>query len=468
MKVAVIGAGVTGLATAYELARRGVDVEVFEARDREGGLAGTFRRDGFSFDYGPHEYCTSHPELIELLHEVCGEDLLVVDKRTAQYLGRRLIPYPFEVSALASVRPLLALKVLGEILGGRIRRLFRRDVDRSFADWTRARFGRTLYETYFGPYTEKVWGVDPERLDAQTAAERISVASLRELVFKTLAPRTARRRRTHDEFPREFFYFRGGTGALQRHLKNGVERHGGRLHFGRRLQGIERTADRVTGLLFEDGTGVNGFSHVVMTIPLSMTVRMALEERAPAILQRHPVHYRGMVFVFVRAARGPITDRHWIYFPERSIPFQRLTEFLHFGADMCPEGTTGVTLEVSATQGDGTWRQSDDQIAAGCLSALAELGFLESKDVLGYDVVRTAYAYPLQLQGYRDSRRALIEALGSLTNLVTLGRQGLFRYCNQDECMEMALDVVPRIVAGETCIRYRGESAWIGAGVPSP
>ena len=54
--VAVIGGGLAGLTAALQLARAGRSVTVFERRSRLGGLAVTDRRDGFSFNQGPHAF----------------------------------------------------------------------------------------------------------------------------------------------------------------------------------------------------------------------------------------------------------------------------------------------------------------------------------------------------------------------------------------------------------------------------
>jgi phytoene desaturase len=62
-KIAVIGAGFSGLASSAVLAQRGFDVTVIEAHDKPGGRARSFSKDGFSFDMGPSWYWM--PEIME-------------------------------------------------------------------------------------------------------------------------------------------------------------------------------------------------------------------------------------------------------------------------------------------------------------------------------------------------------------------------------------------------------------------
>jgi phytoene desaturase len=55
-KIAVIGSGFSGLATAALLAQQGHKVCIYEKNDQAGGRARVWEKDGFRFDMGPSWY----------------------------------------------------------------------------------------------------------------------------------------------------------------------------------------------------------------------------------------------------------------------------------------------------------------------------------------------------------------------------------------------------------------------------
>jgi protoporphyrinogen oxidase len=66
---------------------------------------------------------------------------------------------------------------------------------RDFASWIESRFGRTLHRTFFAGYTQKLWGIPPERLSADWAEQRISLIDIRDVARRLLpgagsSPRT--------------------------------------------------------------------------------------------------------------------------------------------------------------------------------------------------------------------------------------------------------------------------------------
>ena len=92
--VAVAGAGLAGLAAAWELSRAGATVVVLDAVRRPGGVVVTERRDGFVVEGGPDGFLAAEPDIQDLAREV-GIGARLVDQLnsgSSLWTGRRLEP----------------------------------------------------------------------------------------------------------------------------------------------------------------------------------------------------------------------------------------------------------------------------------------------------------------------------------------------------------------------------------------
>lgn len=81
-RVVVVGAGITGLATAFEVVEAAtamkvdVDVVVLEARARPGGNIRTERTDGYTIENGPNGFLDNAPGTLDLVRRIGLEDQL--------------------------------------------------------------------------------------------------------------------------------------------------------------------------------------------------------------------------------------------------------------------------------------------------------------------------------------------------------------------------------------------------------
>lgn len=462
-RVAIIGSGVTGLTCAFALAKKGFKVTVFEKSEHSGGLGATFRSNGFAFDHGPHEFCTTNPELVKLLKEVLGEDFLVCHKKSAQHFRNALVEYPLSpLDFIRRVSPALVLRVTIEVIWNRCKNLFYDSSDYTFRRWVASRFGPTLYRIYFEPYTRKVWGVDPDALDPSTASNRISFNSIFDLAIKTfqyLVLRMDDYSNIHSPLKSSFYYSRGGIGTLIDRLEKDCRKQGVQFRFGHSLEQIDLEGRRATRLHFTDTSAVDEFSYVVSTIPLTQLLSTLGQP-----IHMLPIRFRAMIFVFLEVPRRPVTPYSWIYYPEIDICFQRITEFSNFESSMAPKGASGLCLEISCFVDDAMWKSADSKIVKQAREDLEQVGVLDGEIDCQAHVVRVPFVYPIQVTGYQRIVCEALKPVRELSNLVSTGRQGLYKYCNMNECMEMAIDVAAQIEAGVGSFTYSLESRWKGAG----
>jgi protoporphyrinogen oxidase len=156
--VVAVGAGPAGLTAAYELAKRGVHCEVFEADDVIGGISQTVQRDGWRFDIGGHRFFTKVKPVEEFWDEILTEDDFLLRPRMSRiFYNGKFFDYPLKASnALKNLGVLESLKCVASYGWARVRPP--KD-QTTFEGWTAARFGWRLYRIFFKTYTEKVWGV---------------------------------------------------------------------------------------------------------------------------------------------------------------------------------------------------------------------------------------------------------------------------------------------------------------------
>ncbi len=461
-KVTIIGAGLTGLTLASILANKGHSVTILEKEATVGGLARTYEFEGQLFDPGPHEFCTNNPVLINMLKEVLGDDFLVCHKKAAQFFMGRMIDFPVRpLHFFGQMDKLLILKIMAELVYFRFKNLVAETMDYSFEHWVTNRFGSTMYELYFKPYTEKVWGVEPSLLDPRTASERIAFNSVFDILHQTLNYYLFHKEQynsAHNPLKSTFYYAKKGIGNLSDKLYDKCVNAGCEVLFNWQLESITLKDGNAASVTSTRGDIRKGFDTLVNTVPMT-----ALNSALDRDDLNTDLDFRSMAFCYLDIPKAELDDFHWIYFPEREYSFQRITDFSHFNADMTKNGHTGVCAEIACFEGDELWHMNDAEIVKLTVKDLMASGLLkDDKGVKGW-VTREKHAYPLQINGFIEHVAKSIEYFKTIPNLVTSGRQGLFKYCNMNECMEMAIELAESIDKGAEH-SFSLDSSWTGAG----
>lgn len=181
-RVAVLGAGITGLAAARELTRdprRPVEVVVLEAAPRIGGKVRSETLEGQVVEHGPDSFVTLKPEMLELVRELGLESELVPtgpDASVSVLVGGRLRPMPEGMNLVSPTRALPFAFSSLFTLKGKLRMAVepfippRRDgADESLADFARRRLGPEALERLVGPMLAGIYAGDPERMSVASA-----------------------------------------------------------------------------------------------------------------------------------------------------------------------------------------------------------------------------------------------------------------------------------------------------------
>ena len=189
LRVAVVGCGIAGLTCGFTLIERGrargvpIDLTLFDADCRAGGVIRTERRDGFVVEGGPDCFITDRPWALQLCQRLgLAEELTCTNpecRRSYVLRGRRLLPVPegFYMMAPARFLPFAATSVLslpGKLRAGMDLLLPRGPLvpDESLASFVRRRFGEEVLERLAQPLLAGIYNAEPERLSLRATMPR--------------------------------------------------------------------------------------------------------------------------------------------------------------------------------------------------------------------------------------------------------------------------------------------------------
>ncbi len=434
---AVLGAGPAGLTAAYVLARRGATGVVFEADGAVGGIAKTVRYGEYRFDLGGHRFFTKLEAVQRLWENVLGDELLVRPRLSRIYFRGRYLAYPLQARDVIARLGILE-SVLCTLSYFRSRLARGRHPEETFEDWVRSRFGRRLYDAFFGPYTEKVWGVPGSQIRAEWAAQRIKNFSFTKALLAILGLR-----RDHvTTLLEQFHYPRLGPGQMWEEVQHRAEAGGIPVRLRHRVEAIRHRAGHVTevAVTHEGREAVFAVDAVLSSIPLSELV-LSLDPSPPTEVSAaaRRLRYRELCLVaLVLDHEGPFPD-NWIYLHDPGTRAGRVQNFGAWSADMVKPGTTCLGVEYFCFEGDEIWELSDADAVRLATDELARIGLIDPAWVIDGVKVRVPRAYPMYDGDYRDAVLTLKGYLAGFDNLKTFGRNGLHRYNNQDHSMWTAV-----------------------------
>ncbi|MGQ9492716.1 MAG: NAD(P)/FAD-dependent oxidoreductase [Anaerolineae bacterium] len=430
--VVIIGAGPAGLAAAYELAIRGIHPIVLEKTDRVGGIARTELYKGYRFDIGGHRFFTKIPQIQTLWEEMLGPDFHKVHRLSRIYYRRRFFNYPLNLwNTLSNLGLWESALILLSYLKAQLRPAKAED---NFEQWVSNRFGWRLYRTFFQTYTEKVWGIPCQQIQAEWAAQRIQGLSLTTAVLNALLGMESAK-----SLIQEFRYPTLGPGMMWQRFAEAIESKGGQVWLKSDVVALQQDKQHINTII------VNRDGRELRITPSHVISSMSLQELVTALVPSPPevvveaaqgLHYRAFILVgLVLNCPSPFPD-NWIYIHSPEVRVGRIQNFGNWSAAMVPDAQkTSLGLEYFCNEGDALWRMPDSELIALATRELDSVGLAKAADVQDGVVFRQPKAYPVYDQDYRANLGVIRDFLATVNNLQTIGRNGMHRYNNMDHSM---------------------------------
>jgi len=320
MNVGIIGAGITGLTAAYDLAKRGHAVTIYEARPYAGGLAAGFSDERWEWplDRFYHHWFASDEEVIGLIKELGVSDRLFFPRPTTSiYYGGRVYPFdsPLRVLAFTPISLVDRLRVGLVTLYLRLLRDWRPLEGASADEWLPRTVGKRAYEVLWKPMLIAKFGEENYR--------EVNMAWFWA--------------RFHKRTPR-LGYFVGGFQGFADLLAERVRAQGGEVQLETPVQAIRYIAEGC--LRLETAAGAAEHDRLIATCSPQEMLRLMPD--LPADYAEKLAGLKSMgALVLILALKHPLTDGHyWINAPAgEGLPFMGLVEHTnyisseHYGGD---------------------------------------------------------------------------------------------------------------------------------------
>ena len=441
-KIVIIGAGPAGLSCGLELSKRDYEVIIYEASDSVGGMSKSIELWGQTVDLGPHRFFSKHPRINSFFKETVKDDYTLVNRLTRIYYNRSFFNYPLKIfNVLKNLDIITIVQILYYYAVSQINPKKKLD---TFEDWIVSRFGKKLFEIFFKNYSEKLWGIPCNKIDADWAAQRIKGLSLIEAIINALGLGT---KGAHATLVDQFAYPNKGTGSIYTNTADLIIQNGGKINLKSPVSKIFTDNFKATGVQLQNGERIEA-DEVISTMPLTLMLKGLSD--IPETVQKAcaQLYFRNTTLVYLEVEGKDLFSDNWIYVHEPDILHGRITNFRNWSPGITQGQKNSILcLEYWSFDDDELWHANDQYLGDLATKELKQLSLVPSDQlVLNTYVHRVKRCYPVYETGYQKHIDIIRNYLTQYKNLTPIGRYGSFKYNNQDHSILMGLLCAEKII----------------------
>ncbi len=433
--VIIIGAGPAGLTAGYELVNQGISPLIIEKLDRVGGIARTETYQGYRFDIGGHRFYTKIGEVEKLWQEVLGEDFIKVPRLSRIYYRDKYFDYPPSlINTLSNLGIIESLLIIWSYLKVKIKALIQSPKLENFEQYVTNLFGDRLYRTFFKTYTEKVWGIPCNKIQAEWARQRIKGLSLVSVARQILLGKNKAK-----SMIKKFDYPILGPGMMWERFQDKIEFLGGQVKLNAKVISLHAQGNRIEKIIFEQ-EGKRIVAHgdeFISSMPITELLSVLTPKPPTEVMQAvNSLSYRDFLIVALIVNEKDLFPDNWIYIHSPEVKVGRIQNFKNWSRAMVKdENKTCLGMEYFCNEGDELWNMENAELINFAQKELEKLGLVQAGTVEDGQVIRQLKAYPVYDRDYHQHLQVIRNYLNTIENLQTIGRNGMHRYNNQDHSM---------------------------------
>ncbi|MDX1641090.1 MAG: protoporphyrinogen oxidase [Balneolaceae bacterium] len=263
-KVAIIGAGITGLTAAWHLKKMGRNADLFEQHGYAGGSIRSVRQNDWLLEYGPNTLLLKDQKVADFLRETgLWEKRIVANPESSNRFivkNGNLVPVPTSFFDAIST-PLFStgakFRILREPFVSKAI-----SAEESVAEFVRRRLGSEILDYALNPFIAGIYANRPEKLSMRHTFPAMyeMEQNYGSLIWGTVAGRNERKNK--GRIPRELLSFKEGLHQMVSSITNQLED----IHYNHEVKKIHRSQDH---WFIKSTFGDHGpYDQVIVNVPL--------------------------------------------------------------------------------------------------------------------------------------------------------------------------------------------------------
>jgi sialic acid synthase SpsE/protoporphyrinogen oxidase len=424
-KIYILGGGVTGLASAYELLKHGHKVEIIEKSSMIGGLARTESWKGKPIDMGPHIYHTPDSDIKNYLLKEFEGLFHERDHWAKNFKNGKFYDYPISREFINSLPVETKDKINNELAEVNPDALSKAN---NYYEYTKALAGETLQELFFTKYPQKLWGISTKDLDANWAPKRVQITEERRAFYQDQWSAVGNE----------------GSGSILRSLESKVLALGGVINLEEKIEQIQLSENNnITKIV----TGLREINLMPKDIVINTT---SCTNFSKFLGFETNLKYRGVILVMLELSTAKVLPEgvDFIYVDDEDVYFNRVSDQNSFIKDPSSDSTI-MCCEITYSPNDKYDSMPEVELFNDVREQFIGLGLCGADQIIDNKIIKLPEVYPMYIKGYQAALAETREKFDKILNLYTLGSLAEFIYADLQILFSKAIDLA-QIISDKT------------------
>jgi len=391
--VIVIGGGIGGLFSAWELLKKGYKVTVLEKNNGLGGLSTSIPYNGFKLDIGPHFITTpKNSELTDEIEELMKDEIISIPNIHSWYRvfykNSILMEYPplYDIIFKNGIKSFLQSFISYSV--SKIKYSLARTGFKSAKEYIVYNYGNYLYKNWFKPYLDFYYGEKEHPISI--------VKGKFPLIKFSEAFQKIRKRQKNDNTENvnsavNYWYFKQGMGSLANTLAKNIENLGGKIELSVDVKNIEHEKELKEILIVKNGSEIKLNGNIILYTTSPNVTKMWFEDYIK--IEQTSIKPANGILIYLFVDHPKIVDWWLMTNYDTQFSFFRMTQQNYLSSFVSPPGKSLLCLEINTKENKNLWNLDEDDLIKKIKNELDKMKVFDINKIDDYKIFKFKNLY---------------------------------------------------------------------------